>query len=229
MKILSAVLLVINTIYSQSYEVTFFGLHVAQIKQKIYKAGRIDWEVQSRGIIDLIWPLKNNYTTFYNTETFELKSLEKNIKQDLNKYTLKAKMDSTNNYLAYDGQQIKNEGPFYTFFTMIAMVQSSPIESIDTKWFPYEYEGKTGRSRFLWSDSLKIWGGKDSIMCDHYRMDINITDSTYVVNNTKDYFMEHINDSKHIKEVWIKRGKNKTMVQAGVKNDWITLLAKTDI
>ena len=74
-----------------------------------------------------------------------------------------------------------------------------------------------------------IWDGKDSIMCDHYRMDINITDSTYVVNNTKDYFMEHINDSKHIKEVWIKRGKNKTMVQAGVKNDWITLLAKTDI
>ena len=229
MKILSAVILVINTIYSQSYEVSCFGLHVAQIKQKIYKAGRIDWEVQSRGIIDLIWPLKNNYTTFYNTETFELKSLEKNIKQDLNKYTLKAKMDSTNNYLAYDVQQIKNEGPFHTFFTMIAMVQSSPIESIDTKWFPYEYEGKTGRSRFLWADSLKIWGGKDSIMCDHYRMDINITDSTYVVNNTKDYFMEHINDSKHIKEVWIKRGKNKTIVQAGVKNDWITLLAKTDI
>ena len=138
-------------------------------------------------------------------------------------------MDSTNNYLAYDGQQIKNEGPFHTFFTMIAMVQSSPIESIDTKWLPYEYEGKTGRSRFLWSDSLMIWGGKDSIMCDHYRMDINITDSTYVVNNIKDYFMEHINDSKHIKEVWIKRGKNKSIVQASVKNDWITLLAKTDI
>ena len=111
MKILSAVLLVINTIYSQSYEVTCFGLHVAQIKQKIYKAGRIDWEVQSRGIIDLIWPLNNNYTTFYNTKTFELKSLEKNIKQDLNKYTLKAKMDSTSNYLVYDGQQIKNECP----------------------------------------------------------------------------------------------------------------------
>ena len=188
MKILSAVLLIINTIYTQSYEVTCFCLHVAQVKQKIYKSGRIDWEVQSRGIIDLMCPLNNNYTTFYNTKTFELKSLEKNLKQDLIKYTLKAKIDSTNNYLVYDGQQINKEGPFYTIFTMLAMVQSSPIESIDTKWFPYEYEGKTGRSRFLWSDSLMIWDGEDSIMCDHYRMDINITDSTYVVNNTKDYF-----------------------------------------
>ena len=104
MKILSAALLVINTTYSQSYKVTCFGLHIAQIKQKFYETGRMDWEVQSRGIIDLMWPINNNDTTFYNTKTFELKSLEKNIKQDLNKYTLKAKIDSTNNYLVYDGQ-----------------------------------------------------------------------------------------------------------------------------
>ena len=86
MKILSAVLLVINTIYTQSYEVTCFGLHVGQIKQKVYETGRMDWEVQSRGIIDLMWPINNNYTTYYNTKTFELKSLEKNIKHNTGGY-----------------------------------------------------------------------------------------------------------------------------------------------
>ena len=42
---------------------------------------------------------------------------------------------------------------------------------LDTRWFPYEHEGRLGRARLIWADSLNQWSGGDSI-CDHYRFDV---------------------------------------------------------
>ena len=46
---------------SQDYKLTCFGIHIADIKQKSYDVGKIEYEVQSRGLADLVWPTNNKY------------------------------------------------------------------------------------------------------------------------------------------------------------------------
>jgi len=213
---------------SQEYKLTCFGIHIVDIKQTIYKVGEIEYEVQSRGITDLIWPTNNKYYASFDTLTFNLKSWSKNVKQGLYKSSLDAKVDSIDSVLNYGRKSIQNSKPIYNIFTMLAMVQALPYDILDTKWFPYEHQGKIGEARFLWSDSSLVWSGKDSIMCDHYRMDINILDSTFSIGGEKDYFMKNIVDEDYVKEFWIKRQKKKEIIKARVKNNWVTFVARTN-
>mgnify|MGYP001302036933 CR=1 FL=1 len=213
---------------SQEYKLTCFGIHIGDIKQKNYQNGKIEYDIKSRGITDLIWPTNNNYYTSFDTVTFSLESWGKNIKQGLYKSSLDAKVNSVDDVLEYGKESIQTVKPIYTIFTMLAMVQTLPYDILDTKWFPYEHQGKIGEARFLWSDSSMIWAGKDSIMCDHYRMDINILDSTFSIKGKEDYFMKNIVDEKYIKELWVKRKENKEIIKASVKNNWITLVAKVN-
>ena len=81
---------------SQDYKLTCFGIHIADIEQKFYEVGKIEYKAQSRGVADLIWPTNNKYYTFFNTKTFNLKSWGKKIEQGLYKSSLNANIDSTN-------------------------------------------------------------------------------------------------------------------------------------
>ena len=213
---------------SQEYKLNCFGIHIADIKQSIYEVGEIKYEIQSRGITDLIWPTNNNYYTSFDTVTFSMKSWGKNVKQGLYKSSLDAKVDSIDNVLTYGKESIQTVEPMHTIFTMLAMVQALPYDILDTKWFPYEHQGKIGEARFLWSDSSMVWAGKDSIMCDHYRMDINILDSTFSIKGKKDYFMKNIIDENYIKELWIKRKEKREIIKARVKTNWVTFIARTN-
>ena len=213
---------------SQEYKLTCFGIHVADIKQKIYEAGEIKYEIQSRGITDLIWPTNNNYYASFDTLTFSLKSWNKSVKQGLYKSSLDAELDSVNDVLNYGKESIQTSEPIYTIFTMLAMVQALPYDILDTRWFPYEHQGKMGEARFLWSDSSMVWSGKDSIMCDHYRMDISILDSTFSIKGEKDYFMRNIVNKNYVKELWVRRQKKRKIMKARVKNNWVTFIAKAN-
>ena len=213
---------------SQEYKLSCFGIYIADIKQSIYEVGEIKYEIQSRGIIDLIWPTNNNYYTSFDTVAFSMKSWGKNVKQGLYKSSLDAKVDSIDNVLKYEKKSIQTVEPIYTIFTMLAMVQALPYEVLDTKWFPYEHQGKIGEARFLWSDSSMVWSGKDSIMCDHYRMDISILDSTFSIKGGKDYFMRNIVNKNYVKELWVSRQKKRKIMKARVKNNWVTFIAKTN-
>ena len=213
---------------SQEYKLSCFGIHIADIKQSIYEVVEIKYEIQSRGITDLIWPTNNNYYTSFDSATFSMKSWGKNVKQGIYKSSLDAKFNPVDNVLKYGKKSIQTVEPIYTIFTMLAMVQTIPYDILDTKWFPYEHEGKIGEARFLWSDSSMVWTGKDSIMCDHYRMDINILDSTFSIKGETDYFMKNIIDENYIKELWVKRKEKREIIKARIKNNWVTFIAKTN-
>ena len=73
-----------------------------------------------------------------------------------------------------------------------------------------------------------VWSGKDSTMCDYYRMDINILDSTFSIGGKKDYFMKNIIDENYIKELWINRKGKREIMKARVKNNWVTFVARTN-
>ena len=157
-----------------------------------------------------------------------MKSWGKKVKQGQYKSSLNATVDSVDNVLKYGEESIQIAEPIYTIFTMLAMVQSLPYDILDTKWFPYEHQGKIGEARFLWSDSSMVWSGKDSIMCDHYRMDINILDSTFSIDGKKDYFMKNIIDENYVKELWVKRKEKREVIKARLKNNWVSFIARTN-
>ena len=213
---------------SQNYQLTCFGFHTTDIKQYIHESKRIDFEIQNRGLMDMIWPAHNKYITNFDSSTFFLESWEKTINQGAYKNFLSATIDSSQYMLYNNKQKFKINNPLHNIFTMLAMVQSLPSEFIDTKWFNYEHQGKIGKARFLWSDSTMVWNGNDSVLCDHYRMDINIKDSTHTINKTKDYFMDNIYNSTYVKELWVMRNKKRLIVKASAKSPWVTFIARVN-
>ena len=228
MKLFPYIIILACVTKSQNYEISCFGIHIGDVSQKILGNGKIEYEMESAGLVDLIWPTNNSYYTFFDTETFALKSWGKNIEQGLNKFSLSADIDPVDNILHYEKKSIQLKNPIFTIFTILAMIQTQPYEIIDTKWFAFEHQGKLGETRLLWSDSLMLWSGTDSVMCDHYRMDININDSTLSLDSQEDYFMDNIHNENYIREFWVKRGKEKEIVQASFKNEWLTLIAKKE-
>ena len=228
MKIFTIFLFYICVSKSQDYKVTCFGVHIGDITQKNFTSGNIEYDMKSRGLVDMIWPTKNNYHTSFDSKTFSLKSWKKDIKHGLTKYSISAEIDSVNTLLNYKRKSVQSEGPLYTIFNMLAMIQSLPYDKIDTKWFSYEHQGNLGKARFLWSDSSMVWDGSDSIMCDHYRMDIDIIDSTFSLGYKEDYFMNSVIDENYIKEFWVKRGTEKKIIQVSFRNQWLVLVARTD-
>ena len=78
----------------------------------------------------------------------------------------------------------------------------------------FEHEGRLGNARFLLADSSKAWNGRDSILCDHYRLDLKIIDTLNKIENSKDYFMKNIIDDSFVRELWVsKHIKNKLSLQ----------------
>ena len=108
---------------------------------------------------------------------------------------------------------------------MLAMAQSYDKDFLDTKWFQYEHEGQFGKARFLWSDSSNVWDGHDSILTDHYRLDIIISDSSQKIN-TSDYFMNNIANDDSIKELWVSRKNKRKIIAASIKMRYLYIRAK---
>ena len=214
-----------GVVAGQSYSITILGFHAADVNQTIHDSGRIEFTTQNRGLIDLIWPANNYYDTRFDPTKFSLISWRKKIRQGTYKPSLSARMDSTGVLVYNENHKVNLSKPAHTIFTMLAMIQSQGPETLDTKWFQYEHEGKVGKARFVWADSSKAWNGQDSILCDHYRLDINIIDSLTSVSKRTDYFMGQIILSEAVREVWVSRVKPKRIIAAKVKTPWFSLWA----
>ena len=74
MKLFLYIIILACVTKSQNYEISCFGIHIGDISQKILDNGKIEYEMESRGLVDIIWPTNNSYYTFFDTETFALKS-----------------------------------------------------------------------------------------------------------------------------------------------------------
>ena len=225
MKKLLSLLMIICFTSGQSYSISIFGIPAADVEQTIHASGKIEFTSQNRGIFDLFWPAKNIYSASYDLNSFALKSWSKTIKQGEFKQRVSGEVDFLG-YLVYDEKtMIKIPQDIYTIFTLLAMVQSRPYHTLDTKWFDFEHEGQLGKARFVWADTSNTWNGKDSVMCDHYRLDINIENEKNKLDNRSDYFMEEILADGMVKELWVSRKKTKKIIKATLKTKWFPLSA----
>ena len=214
-------------IFAQEYSISIFGFHAADVSISRDSTSS-EFQINSRGIFDLIWPTSNNYKTVFDENNYSIKVWEKTIKQGSNKVKLSGSVTS-DGYMKYkDEGSIKVDIETQTVFTILEMAIMMDREYLDTKWFPYEHDGRLGRARLIWADSLNQWSGRDSISCDHYRFDIEITDSTRQVK-TSDYFMNNIIRSDCVREIWVSREIPKSIIAAKVSLGPIPVIARIQI
>ena len=76
------------------------------------------------------------------------------------------------------------------------------------------------------ADSSIAWDGKDSILCDHYRLDLEIVDTLNTIEISKDYFMKNIIDDSFVRELWVSRRPKRQIIFAKVITPWVTLKAQ---
>ena len=214
-------------LFAQEYSISIFGFHAADVSLKRDSTSS-EFQTNNRGLFDLIWPTSNIYKTVFDKNNFSIKKWEKVIKQGSYKVKVSGSVTS-DGYMKYEDEKIimiKNETK--TVFTFLEMAATMDKDYLDTKWFPYEHEGSLGRARLIWADSLNQWSGKDSIFCDHYRFDIEITDSTKQVK-TNDYFMNNIVRPDCVREIWVSRKNPKNIIAAKISLGAIPVLARIQI
>ena len=72
MKVRIAFLFLLSNILCQSYKITILGYHATDVTQIIHAPGEIEYIVQNRGLLDLIWPTNNLYSAKYDSNNFNL-------------------------------------------------------------------------------------------------------------------------------------------------------------
>jgi hypothetical protein len=213
--------------FSQSYEISILGITVAQAEQKVLN-NEIKYLIKSEAILDLFYPLDNKYITSYDSTDYSIISFNKVISENNYNLDLEAKIDSSGN-LIYDGKHVISLlDKTKNIFLLLTMVQKEPYQSIDTKWYNYEHEGKIGQARFVWADSSNVLIGKDSVLCDHYRLDIKFNQPSEDLYKETDYFMKSILIENMTREIWVSKRKPRQIILASFKNSLFPfpLLAK---
>ena len=224
-KLFIFIIFIISNTYCQRYDINILGIHAANIIQEKSDSGSIKYTTQNRGIFDLIWPANNSYLTMYDPVDYTLKSYEKRIRQGDKNAVVLGELD-TNNYFLYNGKdKIKISNDTKNIFTLLVIAQEKNKNTIDGVWYNYEHDGMIGRARFLFADSINIWYKNDSILCDHYRFDISINDSSQSIK-VPDYFMNNIFHNNIVRELWISRVVPKKIIKAKIGMGFFSVNAR---
>ena len=161
----------------------------------------------------------------YDPVDYTLKSYEKRIRQGDKNAVVLGELD-TNNYFLYNGKdKIKISNDTKNIFTLLVIAQEKNKNAIDGLWYNYEHDGMIGRARFLFADSINIWYKNDSILCDHYRFDISINDSSQSIK-VPDYFMNNIFHNNVVRELWISRVVPKKIIKAKIGMGFFSVNAR---
>ena len=212
-------------IHAQDYKITFLGLPAVDVNMAMDE-NKINFSVQTVGLINLIWPTENQYAVTYNSSHFGLLNYEKKIKQGTNKYKLTAKYYPEDSTLHYEQTTLKRVPEIQTIFTLLAQVQKEPIDAIDTKWFPMDHDGQLFSARLLWADTSTITIKDSSIICNHYRLDIKAEEDVTSLHEQSDYFMNNIVAPEAVRQLWIEKSGRRRIIQASVKIYGINIVAK---
>ena len=213
--------LMISSGYSQKYELSILGFPIGSLNQKKEK-NTIKLSIKSTNLLEIFLKFDDTYFTTFDTINYNMINFKKIIKQD-KKIASYAKLDSLNNIIYNDKNKIKLLDNSKNVFTLIFMIQKEDYTSIDAKWFNYEHEGNIGKARFLWADSSFVFYNKDSVLCDHYRLDIKLDKPIKDIINNPDYFMNNIINENSIKEFWVSKKIPKKIVAAKIKFNTIPI------
>jgi len=192
------------------YSANVYGFPVAKAEYKL-RADSVSLTFETVGILDMIWPTINSYSTHFDSTHFGLKSFHKKIKQDDIKQSTLMKLE--NSLLKYGKESQNRNDSTQTMFTMFVRLARQSQETIDTKWFNLDHEGKQMRGRFLWAGTETVKIGNTNILCDNFRMDIENIDETDGFLETTDRLMKYISDPNKVRQIWVERNGNRRIIR----------------
>ena len=67
--------------FSQSYELSVFGIKIAQAEQEITNS-KIKYMVKSETLLNLFYPIKNKYVTSYDSTDYSITSFNKVVSEN---------------------------------------------------------------------------------------------------------------------------------------------------
>ena len=167
----------------------------------------------------MFYPLENTYYSIFDPKNYGIIEFSKEIDERDLKTKRSAIKDSLNFFKYSSSETVKLNKNTKTIFTLLSMVQNLSFLEVDTRWFDFEHETQAGRARFLWADSSNVWNGIDSIICDHYRLDIEIMESGDQNFKETDIFMKNIIKEEVTREFWVSKEEPKRIIQSVVKNE----------
>ena len=206
-------LLFITIICWQNYSANVYGFPMAKIQFKSI-SDSITLKVETIGLIDAIWPIKNAYTTNFDTTHFGLITFKKKIKQDNLKQSVLIELK--NEVLHYNNQTKDRSDSTQTMFTMFARLNRQHQEILDTKWFEIDHEGIPMRGRFLWGETETIKVGNTNILCDHIRMDMEYLNESNGFLDSTDRLMHYAPDPDAVRQIWVERNGNRRIIKVGM-------------
>ncbi len=225
-KLLVLLLFLINTLGGQTYILSVFDFHIGDLIKTNPAPNQIELNFQSRGIYDVFYPTKNIYKTTYNSKTFMLEKYQYEIDQ----INLKKTFTIINGSVLTDSSHKNNfyslPSPAFNFSSFIEYLKSKNISEFDAIWFPYEAGKKLGKIRAVWADSTNIFNKKDSVMCNHYRLDIKVDNASEI--KEIDYLSEILINEENVKEVWISI-KSPEIYSMKISNSFLTLDLKINL
>ena len=212
MKFLS-ILVCCTFLFAEKYNIYLWSIPVAQVEM-INNPGEVLFKTKSIGLVNYIWPHKNSYSTFYNTDNFGLRKYSKNIKQGDFTQELTWKYNIGDSTLVLGDIKTAITDSIQTIFTLLARVSLESYEYLDTKWFPVDHESCTYKGRFLWSDTVSVPALNKQILCDHFRLDLIKLEQEKCGVEESDYFMENIIYHNSIRQIWVEKNNNKRIIKA---------------
>jgi len=224
-RILNLMLFLICSMQAQEYKITFFSIPAVNVKMG-FDNNSIQFNVQTVGLVNIVWPTDNQYSVTYDSSHYGLINYEKIIKQGTTQFQVAAVYDSYDSVFHYEGKSLKRVPEIQTIFSLLARIQKESVEKMDTKWFPMDHDGKMYSARFLWADTSTLSIDNSTILCDHYRLDIKAKDYVTSTPEQSDYFMNNIISPKAIRQIWVEKYGLRRIIKASVNINGINIIAK---
>ncbi len=194
-------LILFNTILSQTYNISILGYHIGDLIIIETPPNKVKLNLRTRGLSDIFYPTNNSYKTIYDPDTYMLKSYEYEIDQINLKENILVKTEAANSNILNKDTFYLLPSPAFNFMSFLEFIKTKNKTEIDTKWFPFESGKKLGKVRAVWADSTNIYNNLDSVMCNHYRLDIELDNSSKI--DGIDYLSKYLIQETNIKELWI--------------------------
>ena len=213
----------VDTLY---YDLTIFGIKCGEIIYHYPENDKLYITARSTGLIDYFFPFRNDYNTSFDISSYGIRHYKKIVRQGEFKQRFSGKWDSSLNEIVYDKfDSFQRADSCMTIFTFLARISREPGGLIDTQWFTMEHEGNLFKSRVLIADTVKIKSSGNTILCNHFRLDLIPSNNQIKMLDRSDYFSQNITRPEAIKQIWVEQKPPGRIMEASVKIGPITVTA----
>jgi len=214
-----------NNLFAQDYQIKLWEIPVGYAKIISTSDDEMHLNLKSNSIIDLVFPVELKFSSRFNDKSFSILENKKTALQGKNKQKYTAKLMNKTELIYDTKDTVVVEPNTLSLLSFLKKIKQTPANDIDGRWQNLENEGKLYQVRLLWNDTTMVKLSNQSILCDHYRIDVNLSNDKNQIFDKTDYFNELFFNINSIRQIWVERWqKQPRIVKLSIKNDQKNLL-----